>query len=156
MSKTSFNLPLFSIPAYYLLAVYAHAHAALIATKGNLKHHDNRNPHSSTNTENLKRRLTAREFTAYERAERCHKNHLENMPLFCVVVLGGILAEQKVGEDELGLIEFVVGWMVLRVLYTVNYLMTETLEWSYLRSALYFTGTLWAFVIIGRAAFALG
>lgn len=156
MATISFNLPLLCIPAYYVLAAYPHGHAVIVAAKGNLQRHDNRNPKSAQNTENLKKRLSAREFAAFERAESCHRNALENMPLFIAAIFAGLLAEQKVGEGEIGLIEFAVGWMLLRVLYTINYLVTETVQWSYLRSVLYFISTFWAFYLIGSAAFALG
>jgi uncharacterized MAPEG superfamily protein len=152
----SFNIPLLSIPVYYVLAVYPHGHAIFAASKGNLKKHDNTNPKSTKQLDSLKRRLTAREFAAYERAERCHSNHLENMPLFCATIFAGLLAEQKVGTGDLALNEFAVGFILLRVLYTVCYILTETIRLSYMRSALYFLTTGWAFYVIGRAAYLIG
>ena len=156
MATITFNLPLMAIPAFYVLAVVPHGYAVQIASKGNPRKHDNRNPRSSQYMENMKKRLTAQELAAYERAESCHRNHLENFPLFIAAIFAAMLAEQKVGEGEVGLIEFVIGWMVLRSIYTVNYLITETIGWSYLRSVLYFVSTFWAFIIIGRASFILG
>lgn len=156
MATISFNLPLLSISAYYILCLYPHAHASMLAVKGNLKNHDNRNPHSSQNLENLKRRLTNKEFAAYERAERCHKNHPENMPLLIAAIFAGLLAEQRVGEGEIGLIGFAVGFLVFRMLYTISYIYTETVRWSYVRSTLYAISTLWAFYMIGKASFILG
>lgn len=152
----SFNLPILTIPLYYFLAVYPHGHAVMIARKGDPTRHDNRNPKASSMQENLKKRLTPREYAAWERAESCHRNHLENMPLFIATVFAGLLAEQRAGEGAVGLSTFCVGWMVVRVLYTINYIVTETVQWSLLRSVLYFVGTGWAFGILGRAAFALG
>ncbi|KAK5132317.1 hypothetical protein LTR08_009225 [Meristemomyces frigidus] len=152
----SANLPLLTIPLYYILAVYPHGHAIFAATKGNVQQHDNRNPKSSTNASNLQKHLTARQYAAYERAESCHRNHLENMPLFVATVFAGLLAEQRVGEGGVGLSAFCVGWMVVRTVYTANYIVAETVAWSYLRTALYFIGTLWAFLVIGRAALVLG
>lgn len=78
------------------------------------------------------------------------------MPLFVAAVFAGLLAEQQAGEGAVGLDAFCVGWMVVRVLYTVNYITTESLQWSYVRSLLYFIGTGWAFTTIGRAAMVLG
>ena len=149
-----YNLPLLSIPAYYVLATYPHGHAIMRATKSDPKKHDNRNPKSSTNIENLKRRLSAKEFAAYERGESCHRNHLENMPLYVAAVFAGLLAEREAGKP-LGLNEFVIGWMAVRVMYTVAYLTTETVKCSYARSALYFVGTFMAFGMIGRSALVL-
>ena len=128
----------------------------MIATKGDFKQQDNRAPHSTKNIDNIKRRLTAKEFTAYERAERCHTNSLENMPLFVSAVFAGLLAEQRAGKGRVGVDAFVVGSMVIRVLYTINYIKTETMRWSYVRTALYNAGVLWAFYVIGRAAFIVG
>jgi uncharacterized MAPEG superfamily protein len=70
-------------------------------------------------------------------------------------VFAGILGEQRAGAGELGLNGFVIGWNVIRVLYTANYLTAETMKWSYLRSALYFAGLAWAFAILYRAAVVL-
>jgi len=76
--------------------------------------------------------------------------------LLIACIFAGILAENRAGEDEIGLNAFCVGWMLIRVLYTANYIVTETISWSYLRSVLYFLGTGWAFVILYRAAVILG
>lgn len=156
MATISFNIPILSIPAYYILAVFPHGWAVSRANKGGVHQHDNRNPKGSSYTEKLKKRLTAKEFAAFERAESCHRNHLENMPLYVATIFAGMLAEQRAGEGELGLLNFVVGWMAIRTLYTANYLATETVVWSYLRSALYFAGTGWSFLILWRSALVLG
>ncbi|CAK3872718.1 uncharacterized protein RCC_09769 [Lecanosticta acicola] len=156
MSTVSFSIPILSIPLYYILAAFPHGWAVVKASKGDLKQHDNRNPKATSYTENLKKRLSAREFAAFERAESCHRNHLENMPLFVATIFAGILAESRVGEDGIGLSNFAVGWMFIRILYTANYLTTETRAWSHARSVLYFAGTIWSFVILGRAAWVLG
>ncbi|TKA79327.1 hypothetical protein B0A55_03462 [Friedmanniomyces simplex] len=152
-----FNIPILTIPLYYALAIYPHGHAIFIATHGNVAGNDNRNPKASSVQADFKRRLTEREYAAYERAESCHRNHLENMPLFVAAVFAGLLAENQVGSTgEVGVTAFCVGWMAIRVLYTISYLVTETQGWSYVRSALYFAGTGWAFWVLGRAAWVLG
>ncbi|KAK4544395.1 hypothetical protein LTR36_004286 [Oleoguttula mirabilis] len=156
MAIFGLNLPLLTIPLYYILAVYPHGHAISAATKGNMSQHDNRNPKSSTTQDSLRKRLSSREFAAFERAESCHRNHLENMPLFVATVFAGLLADQQAGNGAVGLSTFCVGWMVVRTLYTINYIVVETQQWSYVRSLLYFIGTGWAFLTIGRAAMVLG
>ena len=118
--------------------------------------HDNRNPNGSTYKENLKKRLTQREYAAYERAESCHRNHLENMPLYVATVFAGLLAEQQAGEGRVGLNQFVMAWMLIRIVYTANYITTETVKWTYLRSMLYFAGTGWAFAVLGKSAMVFG
>ncbi|KAK0352404.1 hypothetical protein LTR91_025191 [Friedmanniomyces endolithicus] len=152
-----FNVPLLTIALYYVLAQYPHGHAVWVATHGNVAGHDNRNPQASSVQANFKRSLTEREYAAWERAESCHRNHLENMPLLVAAVFAGLLAENQIGSrGEVGLTAFCVGWMAIRVLYTANYLTTETQGWSYVRSGLYFAGTLWAMSVLGRAAWVLG
>jgi len=76
------------------------------------------------------------------------------MPLFVGAVFAGLLAERETGVS-VGTDTFAVALLVVRVLYTVNYLTTETQKWSYVRSLLYFVGTGLCFVTIGRAALAL-
>lgn len=98
----------------------------LLGSKGNLKRHDNRNPRSTSHIDSLKRSLTKPEHAAWERAESWHRNHLENMPLFVATAYTGLLAKQKIEKGEVG--QFVVGWMIVRVLYTINSLVTETIQ----------------------------
>lgn len=156
MATTSLSLPILSIPFYYALAIFPHGYAINRAAKGDMKRHDNRNPKGTSFHDSLKKRLSAKEFAAFERAESCHRNHLENMPLYVAAVFAGILGESRAGVGALGLDTFVIGWNVIRVLYTANYLTAETMKWSYLRSLLYFAGTGWAFVLLYRAAVVLG
>ncbi|KAK5696597.1 hypothetical protein LTR97_007900 [Elasticomyces elasticus] len=152
-----FNIPILTIPLYYILALYPHGHALTIATRNHPTGHNNLNPKSTTLQASFKKRLSDREYAAYERAESCHRNHLENMPLFVAAVFAGLLAENQVGRSgDVGLTAFCIGWMAIRVLYTINYLTTETQLWSYARSGLYFAGTFWAFAVLGRAAWVLG
>lgn len=150
----SINMPLLSIPLYYALATYPHGHAMFIASKGQPKALDNRNPKSTALIDSFKKRLGPKDFATFERAESCHRNHLENMPLFVAAVFAGLLAERETGQS-VGTDTFVVMLLGVRVLYTVNYLVTDTQGWSYLRSLLYFVATGLCFATIGRAALAL-
>lgn len=156
MASSNFNLALMSIPAYFVLANVPHAYAAYVATRGDLGKHDNRNPHSANYQDKVKRSLTAKEYAAYERAKRCHLNHFENMPLFVAAVFAGLMAERSAGTGSVGLDSFVMGWMGCRVVYTINYILAESVSWSYLRSAMYMFSTAWAFTVIGKAAYAVG
>lgn len=150
----SINIPLLSIPLYYALAVYPHGHAFYLASRNSSSPPDNRNPKSSDLLASFKKRLGPKDFAAFERAESCHRNHLENMPLFVAAVFAGLFAERETGQS-VGVDTFAVALLVVRVLYTVNYLTTETQKWSYVRSLLYFVGTGLCFATIGRAALAL-
>jgi uncharacterized MAPEG superfamily protein len=148
------NFPLLSIPLYYVLSIYPHLHSINIATKGEMSKHDNRNPKSTSLIEKTKQRLSPEDFAAYERGQSCHRNSLENLPLFVAGVFAGLLAEREAGRD-LGTSFFAASWLVVRALYTINYLNTTSIGWSYARSGLYFVGTFLCFGMIGRAALQL-
>ena len=148
------NFPLLSIPLYYVLALWPHGRAISIATKGDLSKHDNRNPKSTTLIEKTKQRLSPEDFAAYERGESCHRNALENMPLFAAAIFAGLLAERDAGRD-LGTSFFAASWMIVRTLYTINYINTTSMKWTYARSGLWLVGTLLCFGMIGRAAMQL-
>lgn len=156
MATSTLSLPILSIPAYYVLALYPHTHAVLAATKGDFKTYDNRNPHGTDQKTKLQQRLGPKGFAKYERAENAHRNALENMPLYVAAVFAGYLAEQKAGAGAVGLNTFVGAWFALRIAYTVAFITIESRKWAGLRSLLYFTSTLWAFKVLGQAAFALG
>ena len=161
MASSGFNLPLMSIPLYYIIASIPHAYAASVATKGNLGKYDNRSPHSANSIDRIKKSLSAAEFGKWERAKRAHVNAMENMPLFVAAVFAGLLAERTTGSglvkaESVGLESFVVGILAARVVYTLNYIMTETVTWSYLRSVMYIGSTVWSFVVIAKAAYVLG
>lgn len=156
MPSTNFNLALMSIPAYMVLASVPHAYGAYLATGGDRNKHDNCNPHSANAQDKIKRSLSAKRYAAYERAKRCHVNALENMPLFVAAIFAGLMAERSAGTGSVGLDNFVVGWMACRIVYTVNYIVTESKGWSYLRSAMYIASTGWAFTVLGKAAYAVG
>jgi uncharacterized MAPEG superfamily protein len=148
------NFPLLSIPLYYVLAMYPHGRAISIATKGDLSKHDNRNPKSTTLIEKTKQRLSPEDFAAYERGESCHRNSLENMPLFVAAVFAGLFAERDAGRD-LGTSFFAASCLIVRTLYTINYVNTTSMKWTYARSGLWAIGVALCFGMIGRAALQL-
>ncbi len=79
------------------------------------------------------------------------------MPLFVGAILAGMLAEQKIGVGSVGLNAFAVGGLATRAAYTVSYLTVGSSQgWSYVRSVLHNVQMLWAFVVLVRAAVALG
>lgn len=148
---TSTTLALLSLPAYYALSIAPHMYGATLATNGDITKHDNSNPHGSSASKRTTSALSPALLAKYERSEACHRNCMENMPIFYASLLVGLLAEQKSGRD-LGLGTFAVGWMVSRVIYVGNYIVTESKEWSLLRSLMYFVGTGWCFKMCWKAA----
>jgi uncharacterized MAPEG superfamily protein len=123
---SSYNIPLISIPLYYVLAIIPHGVAISRANKGNIKAHHNENPRGAAYADYLKKKLSARDLAAFERAEACHRNHMENMPLYVAAIFAGLLANARMGEDQVGLNTFVYAWMAIRVAYTFAYMSTES------------------------------
>ncbi|KAF2721633.1 hypothetical protein K431DRAFT_320296 [Polychaeton citri CBS 116435] len=157
-----YSIAILSIPAYYCLAIYPHFEAVKISGNGDVSRHDNRNPKSTQHVEKIRKFLSPRQFAAYERAERCHTNNLENMPLFVAALLAGLLADQMqkaglngslgLGTTSLMLNEFALAWLLVRTLYTAAYLKIETKKLSYLRSLCYFIGVGLCFAELIQAA----
>ena len=155
MPFTAASIPLLSIPAYYLVALAPHFIANAIATRG-LGRHDNRNYHSANYVDKIKKSLSPRDFGRYERAKRAQANNLENLPLFLAGIFSGLWAESIAGSGSVGLNTFAISFVILRGLYTVNYVVTETQQWSFLRTGLYVIGTSWVFKVVVQSAAVLG
>jgi uncharacterized MAPEG superfamily protein len=149
------SIPLLSIPIYYLLAAVPHGYAVFGPGAAAFKSRDNSNPHGTSNQTLLKKHLSPRDYAAYERAERCHANALENMPLFVAANFAGLLAEKAGGKGSVGVDAYAVGFLVVRALHTVFYLRIESHAWSNLRTMAYLIGVVWSFVVIARAAIVL-
>lgn len=118
--SSSINWPIASIPVYYILAVIPHGIAINVSTHGDARKHDNRNPKSSDLIAKLKSKLSPRDFAKFERAESCHRNALENMPLYIASVLASLYVERQTGVKlDTGFYAALV--LGVRVLYTLNY-----------------------------------
>jgi len=148
----TYNPSILAIPAYYILSVLPHSYALHVATQGKPLEWDNRNPRSSTMKANLKDRLDADTFALYERAEACHANGMENLPLFATAVVLGNLAGLKKEE----LTKFAGTFLAVRLAYTALYLKTNTQGPTVLRSGLWVAGFSLCFQVLFKAAKALG
>ena len=151
----TYNPSVLAIPAYYVLSVLPHSYALSVATQGKVLEWDNRNPRSSTMKAKLKDRLDADTFALYERAEACHANGMENLPLFAAAVILGNLAGLK-KEGLGGMTGFAGTYLAMRLAYTAVYLTTKTQGPTVLRSGLWVAGFSLCFRIIFKAAKALG
>jgi len=150
-----YNLSIIAIPAYFLLSLLPHGYALSVAAQGKPTKWDNRNPQSSDLKAKLKERLPADAFAQYERAEACHANGMENLPLFATaVILGNMAGLRKEGLG--GMTEFATTFLAVRVAYTVVYLTNKTQGPTLLRTGLWALGTGLCFRIILKAAKALG
>jgi uncharacterized MAPEG superfamily protein len=168
LQNTTYNIPVLSIIGYSVLCILPHMVAVGIAYGDDLKTLDNTNPNGSEGKITLKKRIGAKRFAAYERAESCQRNHFENFPLFVATIFAGILAEASLrtplkgglsasaASAQIGVTAFSVGWMAIRVLYTANYITTETKLFANVRSMLYFAGNAWAWTVLAKSAYALG
>lgn len=108
------NPSILAIPAYYILSVLPHSYALAVASQGKLSNFDNRCPRSSTLKSKLKDRLDPETFAKYERAEACHANGMENLPLFATaVILGNMAGIKKEGFG--GLTGFAASFLAIRL-----------------------------------------
>ncbi|KAF2463192.1 uncharacterized protein BDR25DRAFT_307939 [Lindgomyces ingoldianus] len=150
-----FNSSILALPAYHILSFLPHAYAEYVATQGNLLKWDNRNPRSTTLKANLKERLDADTFATFERAEACHANGMENLPLFATaVILGNVAGLKKEGLG--GMNGFAGLYLALRLAYTSVYLTHTTQGPTLLRSGLWIASVGLCFRVIFKAAKALG
>ncbi|KAF2804855.1 uncharacterized protein BDZ99DRAFT_144328 [Mytilinidion resinicola] len=150
----TYNSSILAIPAYYVLSVLPHSYAIHLATNGKLVSWDNRNPRSTTLKANLKQTLDATTYARYERAEACHANGMENLPLFASAVILGNMAGLK-RDGIYGLSGFAGLFLAIRVAYTVVYLGTTTNGPTVLRSTLWAAGSTLCVRVILEAARAL-
>jgi uncharacterized MAPEG superfamily protein len=151
----TYNPSIIAIPAYYILSVAPHSYALYVASQGKLLSWDNRNPRSSDLKAKLKERLPKETFARYERAEACHANGMENLPLFtAAVILGNLAALKKDGLD--GMTGFAGTFLAIRLAYTAIYVNTRSQGPTLLRSGLWMASFGLCFRVIFKAAKALG
>ncbi|KAF2120551.1 hypothetical protein BDV96DRAFT_641224 [Lophiotrema nucula] len=149
------NPSILAIPAYYMLSVLPHSYALGVATRGKVLTWDNRNPRSTDLKVRLKKDLDPDTYALYERAEACHANGMENLPLFATAVILGNMAGLK-KEGLGGMTGFAATYLAIRVVYTAVYLGVKTNGPTIARSGLWIAGFSLCFRIIFKAAKALG
>ncbi|KAF1841556.1 uncharacterized protein K460DRAFT_344463 [Cucurbitaria berberidis CBS 394.84] len=126
----SSNYSFYSIPIYWIVALYPHAYAAGVIKKANNNKWNNQSPRSTEANEQYKKSVPADVYATYERAEAAHKNAMENAPFF----IGAVLAGNYAGLSP-STLNFITGaYLGLRILYSVLYINTTTQKSSYLRS----------------------
>ncbi|KAF2182214.1 hypothetical protein K469DRAFT_712825 [Zopfia rhizophila CBS 207.26] len=151
----TYSPSILAIPAYYILSVFPHSYALNIATNGKVLKWDNRNPRSTTLKSRLKDKLDAETFAQYERAEACHANGMENLPLFAAaIILGNMVGLKKEGFG--GMTGFAGTFLAVRLAYTAVYLTHKTQGPTVLRSGLWVAGVGLCFRVLFKAARALG
>ncbi|KAF2866790.1 hypothetical protein BDV95DRAFT_631590 [Massariosphaeria phaeospora] len=151
----AYNLSILAVPAYYMLSIWPHLYAIEVASQGKLLEWDNRNPRSSELKSKLKDGLDADSYAKYERAEACHANGMENLPLFATAVILGNMAGLK-REGLSGLTGFAGLFLATRLVYTSVYLTHRTQGLTVVRTGLWAAGTGLCLRVIVKAANALG
>ncbi|CZR58421.1 uncharacterized protein PAC_08313 [Phialocephala subalpina] len=142
------NLSFYAIPVYYSLTMIPHAYATLMMKKANNGRWNNASPNSTAWVESLRKSTPADVFSRYERAKACHRNGMENFPLFVGAVLAGNLAKLDTNV-------FVVGYLLSRVAYTLAYINISNPKISYIRSIFWNVGALWCMWIFVKSGLAM-
>lgn len=148
----TYNPSVLAIPAYFILAMLPHGWAINVASQGNLRTWDNRNPRNSDLKAKLKARLPAESYAKYERLEACHANSMESFPLFAAAVVLGNIARLK--QEELS--GFAAAFLVVRVAYMMVYATHRTQGPTMLRTGIWYVGVGLCFRTILQAAKAMG
>ncbi|KAH6614837.1 hypothetical protein C7974DRAFT_320077 [Boeremia exigua] len=148
----SYSPSILAIPAYFVLAMLPHGWAINVASQGQLRTWDNRNPRAADLKAALKARLPAARYAQYERLEACHANSMESFPLFAAAVVLGHVA----GLEERALSGFAAWFLVARVAYMAVYATHEAQGPTVLRTGIWYVGVGLCFKTIVQAARAMG
>ena len=152
---TNYNTSILAISAYYVLTTLPHLYAVHIATQGHYTKYHNANPRSPSNKNSIKSKLDPATYSLYERAEACHQNGFENLPLFTTAVILGTMADFP-KNGFWGMTGFAAGYLVSRCLYTLAYLGFSSDKGSVVRSGIWAVGTGMCLRVIVKAAGVLG
>ena len=144
----STNYSLYALPAYFVLSMLPHGYAVATIKAANNGRWNNANPRSSNLNEQLQKSVPAEVFGRYERAEAAHKNGMENLAIFSTALVLGNMAYLPART-----INTVAGlFLALRVVYTILYIYTTTVKYSYARTATWASSILLCMYPIVRAA----
>ncbi|MCJ1370971.1 hypothetical protein MMC20_002186 [Loxospora ochrophaea] len=133
MSSTP-NYSLYSVLAFWAIAVAPHAYATHIAKSANNGVWSNANPRGAKLNEHLRKTIPAETFARYERAEAASKNGFENLPLFGIAIAFGNIAQLPAST-----LNAVAGGVVgLRMLYNFLYVGISDEKASFARSGVWF------------------
>jgi len=164
MASSTLNYPLLAIPAYYLFSLAPHFYAANLLSAHGYKP-NNANPKASLSPSAVQGKVPDVVFQKYQRAENAQSNNMEQLPLFAAAVLASIIAERLTlkgasatvtGGDVTGLTTFVGAWFAVRAAYCVAYVLIADHATSFIRSALWSTGSVLAVYQIYKAAQIIG
>ncbi|KAF4307766.1 Membrane-associated eicosanoid/glutathione metabolism (MAPEG) protein [Botryosphaeria dothidea] len=141
------NSTLLAIPAMYITTLVPHFYAISLIKRANNGRYANANAHGSAFAQHLQRAVPAATLAQYERAERAHRNGLENLPLFAAAVLAARLAgvEHAVGATAWA-------YVASRVVYNGLYIRIEDDRKAVARSGVWAAGLVLCLSLFVRAA----
>ena len=84
---TTTNYSIYTIPAFWVLAVAPHAYSAALIYRGTNGRLDNANPRGASFAEMCKKSLDKKTLARVERARAAEANGFENLPLFAAAVI---------------------------------------------------------------------
>lgn len=145
------NLSLFSIPAYFALALGPHVYSVLLIRSANNDKWDNANPRSELHSEAIRKSVPAATYAKFERSRAAHNNMLENMGF----MVGAVLAGCMVRLDANFMNAMTASYLVTRLLYTIAYVQIGRLKRSPIRTLLYFAGNVILITLYIQAGLAL-
>jgi uncharacterized MAPEG superfamily protein len=139
------NLSLYSIPAYYALAMVPHVYSVIVVGK-NKQRWDNAAPRSQN--EKLKKSMPPKVYAQFERCRAAHNNMLESSAFF----IGAVLAGNWAGLEN-GYMNSMTGWyLASRIAYLICYIAIERQRYSLFRTLAFNAGFLVVFLIFFKAA----
>ncbi|KAF2643029.1 hypothetical protein P280DRAFT_421509 [Massarina eburnea CBS 473.64] len=134
------NYSLHAIPVFWVLTLLPHAYAVNIIKKANNGKWDNVNARGANAATTYQKTAPAEVYARFERAEAAHKNGFENAPLFIGAMLAGNLAGLSTETMNFA----AGGFLLSRVVYTLLYINVTRQKYSYLRSLVWWIGSvLW-------------
>ncbi|MCJ1470996.1 hypothetical protein MMC07_009644 [Pseudocyphellaria aurata] len=141
------NYSIYAIPACFIVSLLPHEYAIYIIKAANNGRWDNANPRSPAWNEKIQKSVPAAIFGKYERAEAAHKNGMENLALFSTTIILGNVAALPAST-----LNTVAGlYLAMRVIYTLAYINTVSVKYSFVRTAVWASSTLLCFYQIIRA-----
>ena len=149
----SFNVSIAAIAGYSIISQLCHIYSRLLLLKADRdrKIYDNRNPRNMS-PESMRKAMGPADYEKYERARAAHENGNENFPLFVAAVLAGNFA----GLEPRPLNLMAAAMLVMRVLYSVSYVVTKTKGQSHVRSLIWLGSTIMQFYVLIQAAMVTG
>jgi len=110
--------------------------------------YNNFNPRSSSNTEELKKRVPKDAYSRFERAKAAHTNSLETLPLVATALLAATFAGRPADRVNAA----AVGLLLQRALYIAIYVGIDNPKYAGARSLVWILGVIASVTVLVQAA----